>query len=80
MEQTIKYTAYVIVFTAISAGLVGLLDLAFNSGYKQIVDYTVEQGITNSSTVTPTIEGGATQPIEVNVGGGTGEAKVTPAQ
>lgn len=91
LEQTVKYTAYVLIFSAITAALIGAMDLAFNSGYKQVVDYTIEQGINTQVEAAPAIQDGGTQPIQVNtngtaqpldiqVEGGSGQATVTPAQ
>jgi len=91
LEQTVKYTAYVLIFSAITAALIGAIDLVFNTSYKQVVDFTIEQGINAQVESAPVIQGGGTQPIQINsdgaaqpidvkVEGGSGNATVTPAQ
>ncbi|GEM_PF-222738 len=84
-NQAIRLTAIVLGFCFVAAAVMGVLDLAFNQGYRLLVNYAgkvVPQTTPASNTGTPAKQNPTSNApsVKVNTSGGDASVSVQPLQ
>lgn len=63
VQQTVNLTVFVVIFTVICSVLVGATDYVLNTGYQQVVDFSLSAGLNTGSN-----DDSASEPISVDSG------------
>lgn len=88
LQQTVKLTGFVVGFSVIMALVLGAVDYVLNTGYQQVIDYSLQRQASNggdastdspSVSIDPNLQNG--EPITINAEGSDGtdvDVQVTP--